>query len=61
MSRGFRPAIVLLVAAIASVLVACGESSGAASEIVRTVEVEKQVTVEVERVVTVEVEKTGRS
>ena len=57
MSRGFRIVIVLLVSAIASVLVACGESGGSVSEVVRTVEVEKQVTVEVERVVTVEVEK----
>ena len=57
MSRGFRLVIVLLVSAIVFLLVACGESGDAASEIVRTVEVEKQVTVEVERVVTVEVEK----
>ena len=56
MFRGFRIAFVLI-AVFAFVLAACGETSDAPSEVVRTVEVERQVTVEVEKLVTVEVEK----
>jgi len=46
-----------MIAVFAFVLAACGETSDAPSEVVRTVEVERQVTVEVEKLVTVEVEK----
>ena len=56
MFRGFRIAFALI-AVFAFVLAACGESSDVPSEVVRTVEVEREVTVEVERVVTVEVER----
>ncbi|MCY3959196.1 MAG: ABC transporter substrate-binding protein [Chloroflexi bacterium] len=56
MFRGLRIAFVLI-AVFAFVLAACGETSDAPSEVVRTVEVERQVTVEVEKLVTVEVEK----
>ncbi len=56
MFRGFRVAFALI-AVFAFVLAACGESDSAPSEVVRTVEVERQVTVEVEKVVTVEVER----
>ena len=56
MFRGFRIAFVLI-AVFAFVLAACGETSDAPSEVVRTVEVERPVTVEVEKLVTVEVEK----
>ena len=54
MFRGFRIAFVLI-AVFAFVLAACGESGGAPSEVVRTVEVERQVTVEVEKPVVQEV------